>query len=253
MQSTNDNDIKTYIQIFNNKQTFILILIISIIVILELLNNSKFFEIGQVQSTIDGNEYNVVEIYEDRLLASNTIAELNQFTEQLIGKLKEEFIDIDPEKIKKKSGEVVLNLPINYKYPTADLPYYTRGRLFTKRLMHRYVDENIYENDPQKNNDTSYTINKGDQLVLCLREKKSGKYKVHDIHILKFVLLHELTHIFSTSLHHNDYEFWPNFKFLLKFAKDKNIYISKNYKQNPVDYCGLNVKYNPLYDDKIKL
>ena len=68
-----------------------------------------------------------------------------------------------------------------------------------------------------------------------------------DLNTLTFVALHELSHIMTTSIGHKQ-EFWNNFKFLLKNAKDANIYIPIDYENNPTEYCGMTLNDNPYYN-----
>ena len=106
---------------------------------------------------------------------------------------------------------------------------------------------NIQENIPlSKNDDTAYTINKGEIISICLRYL-NDKEKFHDYNSLSFVILHELAHVFSITYDH-DITFWKHFKFLLQEAIIIDIYKPINYKLKPINYCGIEVKYNPLYD-----
>ena len=59
-----------------------------------------------------------------------------------------------------------------------------------------------------------------------------------------FVVLHELAHIMSKSVGHND-EFWKNFKYLLKHSIKINIYNYENFNDNPKYYCGINITDTP--------
>ena len=67
-----------------------------------------------------------------------------------------------------------------------------------------------------------------------------------------FVNLHELTHIASTK---NDpghkIDFWKNFKIILQEAKEIGVYKPINYKKTPVNYCGMNIFYNPYFNKKL--
>ena len=59
--------------------------------------------------------------------------------------------------------------------------------------------------------------------------------------------IHELAHIMSVTIGHND-EFWDNFKFLLDNAVNIKLYDPVDYKKNPENYCGLEITDNPYYD-----
>lgn len=108
-------------------------------------------------------------------------------------------------------------------------------------------NNNIQENIPvNKHDDTAYTINKGEIISLCLRYL-NDKNKFHEYNSLSFVILHELAHVFSVTYDH-DITFWKHFKFLLQEAIIIGIYDPINYKLKPINYCGIEVKYNPIYD-----
>ena len=104
--------------------------------------------------------------------------------------------------------------------------------------------DKIREAEHEKDS-TSYTINKGEMMHLCLRHKNNEK-TLHDENLLMFVIIHELAHIMSKTIGHNN-EFYDNFKFLLKEASLSNIYIPVNFEQNPAKYCGIDVTNNPLF------
>lgn len=112
-----------------------------------------------------------------------------------------------------------------------------------KTLYSRYEEDNIRETSINDNG-TSYSIDKGDEIHLCLRDKKS--LELHEINILMFVTIHELAHIMSKSYGHND-EFNENFIFLLKNAVKIGIYENIDYSKNNKQFCGMVVNSNPLF------
>lgn len=120
-----------------------------------------------------------------------------------------------------------------------------------RQLSQNYQTNNIRENVPTSNSaDTSYSINKGSTVAICLRNMKQD-YKFHDMNTLNFVVLHELAHIFSKSYGHGN-EFWTNFKFILKEAKKIGIIELIDYRKNPVQYCtSMIITYNPVFDNTI--
>lgn len=118
-----------------------------------------------------------------------------------------------------------------------------------KRLTKNYEPNNIIENDPPSNVNTSYVEDKGRVFAICLREKKSGMNRFHDISILQFVVMHEMSHLASECIGHDCVEFWNNFKFLISEAKSIGLHIPVNYKISPTNYCSLDVDYSPYYDD----
>lgn len=115
------------------------------------------------------------------------------------------------------------------------------------KLKTNYKYENLIEHIPKwYSNETSYTVNKGEILALCLRHKDIPK-RFHDINVIMFVTIHELAHIFSESVGHND-EFWTNFKFLLNESIDCDIYKFDDYNKQNKHYCGMEINYTPLTD-----
>jgi len=91
---------------------------------------------------------------------------------------------------------------------------------------------------------TSYSVNKGEQIVFCIRQKDKNNTLI-DLNLLAFVAIHELGHLASATIGHND-EFWENFRWLLAESIQIGIYIEQDYKAKPVEYCGTKVTSSPL-------
>ena len=87
-----------------------------------------------------------------------------------------------------------------------------------------------------KVNQTSYSLNKGEKIVICVRSKDS-KNELTDINTVMFVVLRELAHLMTLSVGHND-EFWENFRFILAHAIEWKLYTVENYEK-PKPYCEL--------------
>jgi hypothetical protein len=97
-----------------------------------------------------------------------------------------------------------------------------------------------------------YTENKK-KLVLCLRSKTAdsrGHHKLHDINTMMFVVLHELAHMMNAEWDHATI-FWELFRFLLQNGAEVGIYRPIDYHVHPVTYCGMEIKYNPMYDSRL--
>ena len=118
-----------------------------------------------------------------------------------------------------------------------------------KRLIKKFNPNNICESTPN-NKHTSYSINKGEKIVMCLRTK-DGLNTLIDINTLMFVILHEITHVMTLSVGHTK-EFWSNFKFILKVSVKLNIYNKVDYSKEPQPYCGIKVTDSPLYNPSIE-
>ncbi len=84
---------------------------------------------------------------------------------------------------------------------------------------------------------TSYSVNKGEQLVFCLRSKLFNR-KLHDFNLVMYVVLHEIAHVACPVIGHGDL-FKKIFAFLATVAVELNLYTKIDFKQNPSEYCGL--------------
>jgi hypothetical protein len=127
---------------------------------------------------------------------------------------------------------------LHNKYPNDDR---------VNRLVNGYKKVKMEETTEEPGDDnTSFTINKGELMSLCLREDKPER-PFHDYNSLCFVIIHEMAHIASISEGHN-FEFIENFKFLLKEAVAMGYYSPVDYSKNPFMYCGkVKVTNNPFY------
>lgn len=113
-----------------------------------------------------------------------------------------------------------------------------------KRLVENFNPDKISETLPTSEH-TAYSENKGEKMAFCLNEDKQGT-RLIDLSTLTFVAIHELAHLMTESIGHKD-EFWDNFKFLLKNAKESGVYEPVDYSKSPVQYCGTRIDENPFY------
>jgi hypothetical protein len=111
-----------------------------------------------------------------------------------------------------------------------------------EQLKEYFDPNNITENGPNGKY-KAYSVNKGEQLSLCLRDAKTDEFL--DMNIIIFVAIHELAHIMTDEIGHTQ-KFWDNMKFLLEKAIELNVYTPVNYKDDPQDYCGLLINSTPL-------
>jgi len=171
---------------------------------LEHLSNEVIF----VKSELDNKEY-LVRNLKDKNEAANILAKMRMKLEKLCKIMKE-------------------------KYPNDESVI---------RMNERFNADNISESG-KSNQYTSYSVNKGEKIVFCIRQKDEAESLVDD-NTITFVSIHELAHIMSKSIGHNT-EFWDNFKRLLKEAVANDLYKKVDYNKNPVDYCGIKVSDNPI-------
>jgi hypothetical protein len=93
---------------------------------------------------------------------------------------------------------------------------------------------------------TSYSVNKGESVHFCLRQR-DGTENLVDTNVMMFVALHEMAHMITESVGHEP-EFWNNFGWLLREAESRNLYKPTNFKSQPVMYCGVTITDAPTYD-----
>ena len=165
-------------------------------------------EVTSVKSTVDNNEY-LVRNRDDKQEAADMLARIRTKLEKLVNSMK-------------------------VKYPNDES---------VNRMNKKFNADNISESG-QSSQYTSYSVNKGEKIVFCIRQKDENQSFV-DLNTMTFVAIHELAHVMSKSVGHTD-EFWKNFKLLLQEAINIGIYDKEKYSQSPKDYCGIKVTDSPL-------
>ena len=113
------------------------------------------------------------------------------------------------------------------------------------RFNSRFSADVFVEND-MASPDTSYSENKGQKIVVCLRDKtRAPEYPLIDQNTIMFVMLHEMSHLMTETIGHTQ-EFWTNFRRILHDAVQLGIYQPVNYAQRPTPYCGMTITDTPL-------
>jgi predicted metal-dependent hydrolase len=192
------------------KCTIVLILIITFYMFLE---TDYVNDVKFVKSDLDGSEY-LVRNAKDSIKAANMLS-----------------------KIRVRLTDVVNSLVT--KYPKDPR---------TKRLKERFNPYKISESSPTSQY-TSYSVNKGEKIVFCLRTKDSNQ-ELHDFNTITFVALHELAHLMTESVGHTQ-EFWDNFRFILKNAIQKGYYSFHDFRSKPIKYCGTSITDSPLKENEL--
>lgn len=120
--------------------------------------------------------------------------------------------------------------------------------LIISAILAGYDPVAIYENSPTVPGETSYNVNKGERLVICLRSR-DPPHELVDINTLMYVMLHEVGgHIGAYDVWGHPQRFWSIFKFILAEAVHAGVYRKEDYEAKPVWYCGLKLDYQPLDD-----
>ena len=182
-----------------------LIIGLFIIFIYLLYQYHYYSKIETVVSTVDNRNYEV-QVKEDAQEAAD-----------LIAKIRERLILLVSHLIK--------------TYPNDERIERFKNNFNPDRLKEGIDDPNY----------TSYSINKGEQIVLCLRTNN----KLMDLNTMMFVVLHEMAHVCSISIGHTE-EFWSNFKWILEESINIGIYKKQNFKLQNVEYCGMTITDSPL-------
>lgn len=221
------------------------ILIASIVLLIFVIAIKLTTDTTVIKSSFDGEHYNVIGCFDNSKEAADLMARVNSIVLDFLNYLKDKY-EINKVSINDNmrtttfGGSAGNSFNSSRSKPT---------QIIIERILTNYNPEVIYENQPTGKDGTSYTLDKGSKLVLCLRDKKTKQ--LHDIDILVFVALHEVAHMGNETWGHDD-KFWQTFKFLLQEARLAGIHQPKDYALHPVVYCGLPIDYNPFYDNSIK-
>ena len=146
----------------------------------------------------------------------------------------------DKEEAAEMMAEIKRRLQLLINYCVTNFPNDPN----VQQMKQRFKSQNIQETD-LSDSGTSYSIDKGKEVNLCLRDKKTAR--LHQINLLMYVSVHELSHIMATSFGHNG-EFGKTFKFLLQQAVKIGIYKPIDYSKKNVNFCGMDVNSNILFE-----
>ena len=190
------------------------ICLIIILIILLLWNIKLAVEFPErlTVSIIDGKEYTVKKHYKNHQKASDILAKLNHINKTVIAHMQKKYT----------------------KSPKVDVEF----------LAENYNGDVLSEHTPRTTVNTSYVLNKGDLIKLCLRDQKTGEF--HDMNTLIFVNLHELSHLLDRAYGHNK-SFWYGFQTVLKEAVELGLYKPVDYNKHPVNYCGMQIHSSPYF------
>lgn len=127
------------------------------------------------------------------------------------------------------------------KYPDKDQ---------VKRMVRNFrADPDRFMEATPDSEHTSSTVNKGESIHMCLRQREGPDESLVDENVMMFVALHEFAHICTESIGH-DSTFWNNFGWILKEAEALNLYRYTDFAAHPVSYCGVHITDSPRYDPK---
>ena len=107
-------------------------------------------------------------------------------------------------------------------------------------ILHNKYKNIVYVESSQDSIYTSYSVNKGEQIVFCLRSKISNN-EIHNLNLIMYVVLHEISHVACPVYDNHGPLFQKIFGFLTKQAIELGLYSKIDFVKNPVEYCGLNI------------
>lgn len=144
----------------------------------------------------------------------------------------------------KQSADLLAEVTLRMKKLVQHMKEKYSNRSDVQRLIENFNPSRIVETLPTSLH-TAYSEDKGKKIAFCLQKHKEDMKRI-DINTLTFVAIHELSHLMTETIGHEQ-DFWKNFKFLLKNAVAIGIYDSIDYQQQPEPYCGMTIDDNPLY------
>lgn len=107
-------------------------------------------------------------------------------------------------------------------------------------LFHKKARSIILLESTQNSAYTSYSVNKGEKIVFCLRTKITGN-KLHDLNLIMYVVLHELSHVACPVYDNHGPLFQKIFKFLCERGIELNLYKKIDFDKTPEKYCGMDI------------
>ena len=188
---------------------FLLITLIIIIIFIQKHNHKVLI----IESMID-NKYYIVNNYNDKQNAADLLAQIYK------------------------------NVAILRNYLNKNKKNFEEYIEYIDLLDSRY-DNVIIKENTENNNYTSYSVNKGEEIVFCIRSKIDNS--LHDINLIMYVAIHEFAHVACPEIGHTPL-FKKIFKFFLECAIEINIYNYDNYKMNEQEYCGIQINETILHN-----
>ena len=188
---------------------FFFIFLICIFLLSYYYERVNYYKVVLVESDIDKKAYLVRDL-KDKKLSANLLAKIN--------------ININ-----KLNTYLFTN---KAKYPKY-IPYIEQlNEKLKNTKIQESADNGIY---------TSYSVNKGEQIIFCLRSRnKNTNNKFHDLNLLMYVVIHEMGHVACPEFGHTEL-FKDIFAFLATEAVKLKLYTKIDFNKNNKEYCGLTI------------
>ena len=164
-------------------------------------------EVIYIESSIDKKKYLVRDL-PDKYISANLLAQISKNIDNLTNFLYEN----------RKDGK------------------YKKYKLYIEQLKNK-IKDCIYMENGSNSVYTSYSINKGEQIVFCLRSRNNMD-ELHDLNVIMYVALHEISHVACPEYDHTPL-FNEIFAFIAQCAIEQNIYKKIDFATYNTEYCGL--------------
>ena len=138
----------------------------------------------------------------------------------------------DSKQASKLLHEVVEDAKKLVKHLQVSYPQHQGVQLLAKRF-----DPNVISEGNPRHSDFTYTENKGERMVICIRNQDM---KFHQKNLIMFPVIHELSHLCDANYDNgHGKDFRACFKFFLDEAQKIGIISKPDYDVNPKPYCGM--------------
>lgn len=169
-------------------------------------------EVTRVKSSVDGRSYLVRNIQKKQ--------EVADMLARMVAKLDKLINAVHEKHVVAKNGSEELTKAV-------------------KQLKRNWNPDEVSEGT-EDSNYTSYSVNKGEKIVFCLRSRDKENNLVNE-NTLMYVAIHELGHLMTDEYGHTK-KFWDNFKYLAEEAISMGLYKKVDYKAFPERYCGITIQ-----------
>jgi predicted metal-dependent hydrolase len=189
-----------------NESVIIILLLISVIIYIRFSYNDVVY----VKSNIDDNYYLVRDLPD------------KQRSADLLSNIKKKIFILVDHLVKNKNKKE-----------------YIKYKKYINQLEERI--QNVVITETSKNSSyTSYSINKGEQIIFCLRSRTKEEDSIHDINLLMYVVLHEIAHVACPEYGHGAL-FKRIFAFITLEAIKIKLYTKIDFNNKNEEYCGLTI------------
>lgn len=182
------------------------VIVILIITVITIFVKMGIGEVEYVQSDIDNRKY-LVRSLPDKKQAAN-----------LLARIRTNIMDLTKHLEKHKDTK------------------YKKYKPYIEQLAERIITTKINES---RGNEvyTSYSVNKGEQIVFCLRSKTFVN-KLHDLNLMMYVALHEIAHVACPEYDHTPL-FKDIFAFITNVSVELDFYQKIDFPMDHKEYCGI--------------